>query len=82
MKEILDIRKSIMVNKILRQKLSMDNEGNYDEYSNDDFDTFQEIIKRVKDNLILRKSQLNLDSYELEDIKPEIMYSDRRYNVN
>ena len=82
MKEILDIRKSLLVNKILKQKLSMNNEGYYDEYSNDDFDTFQEIMKRIKDNLILQKSPLNLDSYELDDLKPEVMYLDRRYNVN
>jgi len=36
----------------------------------------------MKENIILYKSPLNIDTYRVADLKPETLYSDKRYNVN
>lgn len=38
-------------------------------------------MKRIKDNVILHKSPLDLNSYTVGDLKPEYLYADKRYNV-
>jgi len=81
MKEIVQIRKSLLVIRIIKQKLILNYEKNIGSSINGSIMTFKEIMKRIKDNVILHKSPLNLDSYKLEDLKPENLYIDKRYNV-
>ena len=40
-----------------------------------------EVTNRIKNNVILHKSPLNIDSYYLENLKPENLYFDKRYNI-
>jgi len=42
----------------------------------------REVMKRIKENIILQKSPLNLDHYSFEELKPESLYFDKRYNIN
>jgi hypothetical protein len=84
MKEILQIRKSLMVIQIVRDDLMIthneDIKSQFEQYKTWDF--LKEVIKRIKDNIILHHSPLNLDNYTFEDIRPENLYADKRYNVN
>ena len=38
-------------------------------------------MNRIKSNIILHKSPLNIDNHCLEDLKPENLYFDKRYNI-
>jgi hypothetical protein len=39
-------------------------------------------MKRIRDNVILNKSPLNLDTYTVEGLRPEHLFADKRYNVS
>lgn len=82
MAKILQIRKSLLVIRIIKQKLMINYEKILGTSSSGSISVFKEIMKRIKENVILHKSTLNLDKYELTDIKPEILYHDKRYNVS
>ncbi|CAI2367015.1 unnamed protein product [Moneuplotes crassus] len=83
MKEILNIRRSLSVIQETKKEMFLtmdeDMDTEFEQYRTCDFLTL--VTKRIKKNIILRKSPLNLDEYTFEDLPPETLYYDKKYNI-